>query len=161
MTIVLRAASVADAEVVLGLMHAAFGEYRDVLRPGSGALRESLDDVRAALAAGGGFLAQVGDVVAGSARHRVIDDYLYADRVAVLPAFRGRGIAQALMAAIERLAAERGIREVRIGVRAMLPSNLRFYENLGYRASAARLYPEGTDVSITLAKPIARPDTAS
>ena len=39
------------------------------------------------------------------------------------------------------MARQAGLPEIRLGVRASLPSNLRFYENLGYRAfESARIH---------------------
>jgi ribosomal protein S18 acetylase RimI-like enzyme len=70
----------------------------------------------------------------------------------VLPEQRGKGVAVALMAAFEAAVRALGVREVRVGVRASLPSNLRFYENLGYRAMKSRPYATGTDFEITLRK---------
>jgi ribosomal protein S18 acetylase RimI-like enzyme len=108
--------------------------------------------VRAAINSGGAFLAFAGEVAVGSARYRLFPDHAYAERIAVLPAHRGRGIAVALMAAFEEAVQTLGVPEARVGVRASLPSNLRFYENLGYRALASRPYPTGTDFEITLSK---------
>jgi ribosomal protein S18 acetylase RimI-like enzyme len=72
--------------------------------------------------------------------------------MAVLPAHRGRRVAVALVAAFEEAVQALGIPEVRVGVMASLPSNLRFYEHLGYRTLASRPYPTGTDVELTLRK---------
>ena len=54
-------------------------------------------------------------------------------RLAVLPAFRRRGLAVRLVAAVESLAAGNGRRQVRLGVRLALPENRAFFEQLGYR----------------------------
>jgi ribosomal protein S18 acetylase RimI-like enzyme len=70
----------------------------------------------------------------------------------VLPEYRGRRVAVALMTALEEAVQALGVPEARVGVRGSLPSNLRFYENLGYRAMASRPYPTGTDFEITLRK---------
>jgi hypothetical protein len=56
------------------------------------------------------------------------------------------------MAAFEEAVRVLRVPEARVGVRVSLPSNLRFYENLGYHALASRPYPTGTDVEITLSK---------
>jgi GNAT superfamily N-acetyltransferase len=72
----------------------------------------------------------------------------------VLPQYRGTGIAIALMAAFEETVHALHIPEARGGVRASLPANLRFYENLGYRALASRAYASGTDFDLTLSKKI-------
>jgi hypothetical protein len=56
------------------------------------------------------------------------------------------------MAAFEEAVQALGVLEARVGVRASLPSNRRFYERLGYRALTSRPYPTGTDVDSTLSK---------
>jgi ribosomal protein S18 acetylase RimI-like enzyme len=152
MTMTIRPVGVEQASEVHRLMQLAFEEYRGRLVPPSGALTETIDDVRAAINSRGAFLAFAGEVAVGSARYRLFPDHAYAERIAVLPAHRGRGIAVALMAAFEEAVQTLGVPEARVGVRASLPSNLRFYENLGYRALASRPYPTGTDFEITLSK---------
>ena len=122
MSITVREAGVEEADVVLRIMQLAFEEYRGKLDPPSGALNETIEDVRRGIASGGAFLALAGDAVVGSARFR-----LHPCRVA----------------------------EVRVGVRGSLPSNRRLYEKLGYRLIASRQYENGTDVDLTLAKPLA------
>jgi ribosomal protein S18 acetylase RimI-like enzyme len=152
MTITIRTVGVEQAREVRRIMQLAFEEYRGRLVPPSGALTETVDDVRAAITSGGAFLAFAGEGAVGSARYRLFPDHAYAERIAVRPAHRGRGIAVALMAAFEEAVQALGVPEARVGVRASLPSNLRFYENLGYRALASRPYPTGTDFEITLRK---------
>jgi ribosomal protein S18 acetylase RimI-like enzyme len=152
MTISVRLVGVEQASEVHRLMQLAFEEYRGRLVPPSGALTETIDDVRAAINSGGAFLAFAGEVAVGSARYRLFPDHAYAERIAVLPAHRGRGIAVALMAAFEEAIRVLRVPEARVGVRVSLPSNLRFYENLGYRALSSRPYPTGTDFEITLSK---------
>ena len=132
----IRQAEPGDARLVLELTVAGYVEYRGVLEPESGVFGETVGRVRAWLERGGGFLASVGDEPAGCVRWSLADDrsYLYIGRLAVLPAWRGRGIAKALMAACERRASELGIDEVRIGVRIALPRLRAMYERLGYEA---------------------------
>lgn len=145
---------VEEAEQVLQIMRLAFEEYRGKLYPESGALRETLEDVRAGIRSGGAFLAFAGEVAAGSARFRLFSDHVYGERIGVLRAHRGRGIAVELTQAIEAIAGARNVPQVQVKVRASLPSNQRLYEKLGYRVLASQPYPIGTDVSITLGKDI-------
>jgi GNAT superfamily N-acetyltransferase len=152
MNIAVRKVGVEQASEVLRIMRLAFEEYRGRFVPPSGALAETAEDVRTAICGGGAFLAFAGDAAVGSARYRLFPDHAYAERVAVLPEHRGKGVAVALMAAFEEAVRALGVHEARVGVRASLPSNLRFYENLGYRALASRPYPTGTDFEITLRK---------
>ena len=145
-------AGLEQAETVMQVMHFAFEEYRGKLYPGSGALGETLEHVRSGIASGGAFLAFVDGAAAGSARYRVFSDHIYGERIGVLPAYRGLGIAMALTKAIESTASARGVAQVQVKVRKSIPSNLRVYEKLGYRVVGFEPYPIGTDVQITLAK---------
>jgi ribosomal protein S18 acetylase RimI-like enzyme len=150
--ITIRGAGLEEADTVMQLMRLAFDEYRGRLYPESGALGETLDDVRSGIASGGAFLALVDKAIAGSARYRVFSDHIYGERIGVLPAYRGLGIAAALTKAIESTAGARGVPQVQVKVRKSIPSNLRVYEKLGYRVVGFEPYAIGTDVQITLAK---------
>ena len=141
-----------EADTILRIMRLSFEEYRGKLYPESGALRESLEEVRAGILSGGAFLAYVGEEIAGCARFRFYPGHVYGERIGVLPDYRGRGIATALTKAIETTATARNIRHVQVKVRGSIPSNLRLYEKLGYRVLESDPYPVGTDVSITLGK---------
>jgi len=145
------------AEEVLRAMQRAFEQYRGTLQPPSSALDETLDDVRAAIARGGAFVARDGESVVGSARYQFRPGYTYAERVAVDPAYRGRGVGAALMRAIEDAARASRSPEVRIGVRASLPDNMHFYEELGYRTRDSRPHPRGPDFDMTLSKDVRGP----
>ena len=140
-----------DADEFVSVMRPAFESLRGRLDPPSGSHTETLDSIRASLAAGGGFLARIGDEVVGCARWRPEPDHLYAGRVGVLPEFRGRGIAAALMHAIEDVARQRGLPQVRVEVREPLADNLRFYERLGYRRLSVSQHPRGPDRVVLLA----------
>jgi ribosomal protein S18 acetylase RimI-like enzyme len=131
---------------------AAFAEYQGVLDPPSGATIETPDDVRAGIAEGGALFAWLGGEVVGTGRFRLRDDHLYAERIGVLPAARGRGVGVALMRAIEAAARTTGRPEVRLATRAALWQNLRFYEGLGYRTMSSRRHPRGPDYEITLSR---------
>ncbi len=72
----------------------------------------------------------VGTVMAGADGHRGWVYYL-----AVAPAFRGRGIASALLAAAETWCAETGMPRLNLMVREGAPELLQFYTRRGYRQS--------------------------
>ena len=133
-------------------MREAFAEYDGRLPQPSGALRETLSDVRAAMARGGAALAFIGETAVGSARYLPEPDALYVGRVAVLPEYRRRGIASALMDFLEDHAVSMGRTRVHIGVRESLPSNLALYESLGYQR--IKVEPHGADRSWTMIKPL-------
>src|SRR5947209_3908988 len=109
-------------------MREAFAEYQDRLVPPSKALTETLEKVQKAMAAGGALLAYLEGVAVGTARYQIRSDHLYVERVGVVPEYRRRGVSAALMTALEDVARRAGLLEIRLGVRASLPSNLRHYE---------------------------------
>lgn len=65
--------------------------------------------------------------------------------ISVAPEARGRGLAQALLAACEAEAAARGARAMRLEVRRSNSSAARLYERAGYRviATLESYYPDG------------------
>jgi len=138
-------ASADDAHLVHRIMRDAYAEYDGVLTPPSGAVSETVEDVRAAMAKGGAVLAWDGAEAVGSARYEWHPDYLYVGRVAVIPAYRGQGIGSALMRRIEELARDQGCGEIRLGVRMALPGNLAFYQSLGYEVVKIEPHPKGGD----------------
>jgi ribosomal protein S18 acetylase RimI-like enzyme len=84
----------------------------------------------------GGLLlvAHRGDDAVGCAGLRFIDDGLgEVNRVYVAPQARRHGLGRRLMAEVERLARERGIRELRLDTRSDLVESRRLYERIGYR----------------------------
>lgn len=151
-TVRIEAARAEDAPEVLASMRRAFEQYRGTLNPASSALDETVDDVRAAMARGGAFVARDGAAVIGSARYQLRGDHVYAERVSVDRGYRKHGVGAALMGAIEEAARAAGYGEIRIGVRASLPGNLRFYEDLGYRTWGSHPHPRGPDYDMTLGK---------
>ncbi|MFN8378303.1 MAG: GNAT family N-acetyltransferase [Anaerolineae bacterium] len=132
-----------EAPLVYSIMVESLEEYRGVLKPPSGVFRETPADVRAAMAKGGAFLAWWGVLLTGSARYRFERDHVYVGRVSVLPAYRGRGVATALMQAIEPRAQAAGFRRLRLGVRLILDSNIRLYERLGYLVVSVQEHEKG------------------
>ena len=133
MSVEIRLAGIGDAAVVHRLTQAAFaGQER--LTPPSGALRETEEDVRAQLAARPGAVAYVDGVPAGAYRlEEHADGTLHVRRVAVDPAYRGRGVARAMVEHAERRARDDGRPEIRLGVRDELPDNLEMFQHLGYQ----------------------------
>lgn len=134
----LRVAEEGDAAGVVEVIHAAFGA-RPALEPPSTAGQETEETVRAALAAGGGVLAEVGARVAGV----ILVAAAGSDpgtrptagwrRVSVHPDFWGHGIGTGLVAAAEEFAAEQGFGHVELVARREFPELLHFWQRRGYR----------------------------
>jgi tRNA threonylcarbamoyladenosine biosynthesis protein TsaE len=121
-------------EVVHHLTQAAFAPYAALVRP-SGALAETVDDVAADLAAGGGLIAydEAWATALGALRWRVEPDHLWVKRVAVHPDHQGQGVGGFLMDACRGVAHATGRTRIRLGVRHALEENRRWYERRGYR----------------------------
>ena len=80
---------VAEAEQVFQIMRLAFEEYRGKLYPESGALRETLEDVRAGIRSGCAFLAFAREIAAGSARFRLFPTTCTASESGCSPPIAG------------------------------------------------------------------------
>ena len=129
------------AATVHTLTRAAFEPYVGVLDPPSGALRETVESVRADLGRAGAAIAWLDGSPVGCLRYEVEDDHLHVRRVAVPPEWQRRGIGTALMEWSHQRARELGLSEVRLGVRKQLPANIAFYKALGYRLIARHHHP--------------------
>jgi ribosomal protein S18 acetylase RimI-like enzyme len=133
--LVVVAAGPEDAAEVHRLTLAAFASHAS-LDPPSGAVQETLHQVRADMRTGGAALATLDGKAVGCLRWEVTPSGdLHVRRVAVEPSLQGRGIGRALMAWAEREAAARQCAAVTLGVRVDLPGNLAFYLKLGYEVT--------------------------
>ena len=132
-----------EAPLVYDIMQAAFAEYVGILEPPSAVHTETLDDVVRALEEGGAVLAWLDGEAVGSARYVFRDTLCYIGRVSVMPGYRGRGIATAMVERIEAIARQNGCTEVEITVRLVLESNVRLYERMGYQISEVYQHPKG------------------
>src|SRR5579871_1187935 len=93
-----------EAPLVHCIMQEAFAELASVLQPPSGAMQETVEDVRKAMSVGGALLAWEGETAVASVRFELQPNHLYVGRLAVLPTQRGRGIASAVMVSMETVA---------------------------------------------------------
>lgn len=144
-TLILRAATSADAAAIAATIAAAFEEYRGKLRPESGAFRETTEGIAAELGReSGAIVAERNGRMLGCVMVKLEEDDLYFGRLAVLPAARGQGIARKLIEAVEDEARRRELAGVRLGVRIVLTENQRLFTDLGY-VETSREAHEGFD----------------
>ncbi|MGQ0584337.1 MAG: GNAT family N-acetyltransferase [Reyranella sp.] len=141
-TLVLRAASAADAPAIAATIAGAFMQYRGRLVPESSAFRETPEAITSQLAAGSSVIvAERNGTMIGCVVAEVLDGDLYFGRLAVLPEARGLGLAKRLIAAVENEARARGLPGVRLGVRIALEANQRLFNSLGYREISREAHP--------------------
>lgn len=139
----LRPAAASDIEAVVAVIIAAYRIYDGRLRPPSSALEETGEAVARYLQRGGVIVAECEREIVGAVRYETRDAYVYLGRLAVAPAWQGRGIARRLVAAVEEWTEMIGLDEVQLGVRVELAGNRALYEHLGY--TVAGLVPFRND----------------
>ena len=139
-SITLHEATDADIPALVAVLMAAFEEYRGVLDPPSGAHDETEERLRVTLREAHAVLARAGGELVGCVFYAPMSNYVDLFRLAVLPAYRRRGIARALVAEVEARALALGIPRMQLGVRVALPANRAYYERMGYRFLEARTH---------------------
>jgi len=137
----LRALRVEDAAAAAELIRMAFAAQSRATDPPSGALGETTASVAAKLAEGGGGGAEAGGALVGVALWAEKDGALAIGRVSALPAWRGRGIARALLAAAEAEARRRGFNRMTLRVRLALEENRRLFAGFGFAPVGQGAHP--------------------
>lgn len=144
-TLLLRAATAADAVAIAATIAASFEQYRGKLEPESGAFRETAEGIAAELAReSGAIVAERNGHMLGCVMVKLIEDDLYFGRLSVVPAARGEGIARRLVEAVEDEARRRELAGVRLGVRIVLTENQQLFSSMGY-VEISREAHEGFD----------------
>lgn len=152
-------ASTQDAPAMVEVVHAAFGA-RPPVEPPSTAGAETVDSVTEALRRGGGVFASVdgrpaGAILVGSTSEGVAT---FA-RVSVHPDFQRHGIASAMVALAEDLAALQGHHRVDLFAREEFDELITFWSHRGF--GVARLAPHGVVLSKRLPHAVVLPDAAA
>ena len=131
----------ADCHAVAALIRTAFAAQQVLTDPPPSALRESATTIAAHLAAGGGAVACAAGKIVGSVMWEPKDGGLYLQRLAVEPAWRGRGIARTLLAATEAAARRAGQRRLHLETRLVLTANRRLFAASGFVEVALHAHP--------------------
>lgn len=108
------------------------------------------------------FLARSDGVALGCAGVALFADFAEVKRMYVRNAARGRGVAQALLAQLEREAQSAGLSILRLETGERQAAALRFYHRAGFRPCAAfgdyaAMPPHTIATSVFLEKPLAVP----
>ena len=131
--VAVRAIAPGDAEVVVGVIHAAF-RARPVIGAAAAALFDDARTIGDLLARGGGYVAVIGGEIVGVALvSRRPDGSLRIGRVGVLPEHREQGVASFLITVILDLLAARGESEVHLLARQEYPRIEAWWAKHGFR----------------------------
>ena len=137
----IRPLAASDAPAAAALIRAAFAEQGAETEPPSSALKETAEAVLRKLAEGGGFAAESAGEMIALVLFAPDGDALYVGRLAVVSAWRGRGLSARLLALAEAEARRLGYGKTRLRVRLALPANRRLFERNGYRQVAVLAHP--------------------
>lgn len=131
-----------DAEAAAALIRLAFAHQSVPTDPPASALRETPEAISGILATDGGFGAWSSAALLGCVVwQRKEPGALYLGRLAVHPEGRGRGIARALVAAVEAEALARGLARVTLSTRLVLADNRRLFASCGYIETRLQSHP--------------------
>jgi ribosomal protein S18 acetylase RimI-like enzyme len=155
----LRAMTLSDADAVAALIRAAFAAQAVATDPLPSALRVTAADVAEHLRrGGGGAVASVDDVLAGSVLWEEKDGGLYVSRVAVAPALRRRGVGRTLMGEAEAAARAMRLPRVHLATRLVLADNRRLFAACGFVETERTAHPGYAEpTSVTMEKHLTSP----
>jgi GNAT superfamily N-acetyltransferase len=131
--ITLRPAELDDSVLLLDTILQAFELYRGKFDPPSGVFAETVATIRGKLEIGGGYIATINNDIVGCVLYEPQPDHIYLGRLAVLPAYRGNGVARVLVEAVENCGRELNLPAVQFGVRIALTGNQEMFTRLGYQ----------------------------
>jgi GNAT superfamily N-acetyltransferase len=127
-----RALDLTDADEAACVIRAAFAAQPRSTEPPSSALKETAGTVAAKFAAGSGIGAFASGALVAAVLWEIKAGALHVGRVSVVPAWRGRSLAGALIGACESEANRRGLARMTLRVRLELPENERLFERFGF-----------------------------
>jgi GNAT superfamily N-acetyltransferase len=137
----IRPLTIGDAAAAASLIREAFAAQSRATDPPSGALGETTASVAAKLAEGGGAGAEAAGALVGVVLWAEKNGALHIGRLSAPPAWRGRGIARALLMASEAEARRRGLTRMSLRVRLALGENQRLFADFGFAPAGEGAHP--------------------
>jgi ribosomal protein S18 acetylase RimI-like enzyme len=147
MNFYLRDATNDDIPEIANVIALAFEEHRGILEPPSSSLNKSPESVKQELQTAKAIVAIKDKKMIGCVFHAVKEDYVYLAHLAVLPNYRGLGIAKAFMLEVEEKARVEQQTTIRLNVRLALERTRAFYERLGYSFHSYGTHPGFTEAT--------------
>lgn len=142
MTLIRESRNHADLPRVLAVLRLAFTAHAGRIDPPSGVERETVASLQAKLEPETLLVAHVDGAIVGCIWCRAQPDgSLYVGRLAVDPAFAGRGIGSALLDAAIGRARDLGAHAVDLDVRVELAENIAMFERRGFIVVSADSHP--------------------
>jgi len=121
-----------DIPAILLVIKEAFAEFKGQLDPPSSAERKTIAIVRAELQSANALVVEADGKIVGCVFFRPQGIGIYIDRLSVLPAYRNRGIASAMLKEIECRARSTGYKTLMLSVRLVLEKQQAYYSRLGF-----------------------------
>ena len=142
---------------LLKLIRDSFAYMDGVIDPPSSAGLQTAENLRQKAQEETGFAAFLDDRLVGCVFLREKAHGFYLGKLAVAPAFEGRGIGRLLIQKAEDVAVAKGKPSIELQVRIELTRNRAVFEKLGYRKIAETAHPGySRPTSITMRKEITR-----
>lgn len=121
-----------DIPSLLSVIKRAFKEHRGKLNPPSSAESKTVEIVREELTKANAIVVDIDHEVAGCVFYQPMDESVYIDRLSVLPEYRNRGIALALLTLVEKRARDQRFKTLTLSVRLPLIQQQTYYRKLGF-----------------------------
>ena len=129
----LRDYQVDDIPEMTEVIKAAFAEYQGKLEPPSRAEKKSPEVVRQELEHGNALVIEAKAKIIACVFYKPKGDFVYLERLSVLPEYRGQGLASQLIKEVENRARKTGARGLSLSVRLVLTKQQDLYKRLGFR----------------------------
>ena len=157
-----RLATADDREAISSVLRRAFAEYAARYTPAAfSATTPSGREVGRRLKEGPVWVAQWDHEIVGTVSAIPESQALYIRSMGVLPAARGQGVGQLLLAAVETYARDRGYERLWLTTTPFLASAIRLYERNGFQPTADRPHDLFGTPLVRMDKPLALEPTAA
>lgn len=126
---------------LLALILSSFSYMDEIIDPPSSALRLTLASLAAKASSEIAFVAMENGRLAGCVFCKPEPNFLYIGKLAIAPAFQGKGLGRRLLATTEEVARERQLPALRLETRIELVGNHATFSRWGFERTAENAHP--------------------